>query len=494
MPIYRYKTDYPNQVHQLLISLSRHIYVSKTGEIHFQKKPFDYNLRNVNGSSKIHIVHYILKDHYSGVFYAEICTHLDLIKAEEFLYRAWSKKENFPFCGMPHVLSVPKNVLEFAPGLTGLIDALKIKRFEPTSGYQAGIREIRTWEDEINFAIVFTPSLKSFDELKNKTLELCIHLNNKGREKSSKISNWYENTEKVYLPPDLEFFKKYYSEKAPKQEEKVYEKLKFEIENFDGEMEGRFIWGQSRNEIFDRFYDADEAIDHGYERKGKSELERIIKEDPQFIDAYNSLGFLEIWYERYDKALKLFQQAYEIGIKLIPKEFLGLIIWGIIDNRPFLRAMQGLGVSHFKAGNLKKANDIFAKMLQYNPNDNQGIRALSIQSNLALEEYSKVLSICNEYPDDTMADTLYGQVLALYKIGKINEAEEKLKRAIEYLPLVAKELIKKEHTPAYSKIPGSITMGGADEAYEYWERVGKYWANDEDTLNFVKSILSKTGK
>ena len=264
--------------------------------------------------------------------------------------------------------------------------------------------------------------------------------------------------------------------------------MSFEIDT-KHTIEGSFIWGNERDGLFDRFYDAEEALDQGFEKRGKSELKRIIEEDPEFIDAYNSLGFLEIRRRQYDKAVKLLKQAYEVGKKLIPESFTGRIIWGVLDNRPFLRAMHGLGVCYLETGEVRKAKDIFSTMLHYNPNDNQGIRALAIQCNLALDLYSDVLSICAGYPDDTMADTLYGRILAFYRIGKMQEAQKSFEEAITYLPLVAKELIKKQHTPVYSNMPGTITHSGADEAYEYWQRVGKYWSKAEDTLDFIKNGL-----
>jgi len=38
-------------------------------------------------------------------------------------------------------------------------------------------------------------------------------------------------------------------------------------------------------------------------------------------------------------------------------------------------------------------------------------------------------------------------------------------------------------------MPGGITCGGADEAYDYWERVGKYWEKSVGALDFVKERL-----
>jgi len=495
MPIMRYKTDYPNQVHQLLVSVSRHFYILKSGDVSYQKKPFEFDLKTVRKSEKVHVIHYLLKDHYSGVFYAEICTHLDLIPVEEFLFRAWSKQDNIVFCGIPMMIIVPKSVQEFAPGLRSFLNTIQIEQIDPTSGYQAGVREISIWEDEIRTALAFSPRLKSFTALKHSTSELITRLIQRGGDKNSRISKWNDKIKQVNLPTELMFFKEHYATATPVKERRApLGNLEFVVDDLYEDVEGRFEWGKKRDRIFQRFFDAEELLDDGYEVRGKSVLKKIIIEDPQFIDAYNSLGFLEINAGKYSNALKIFKQAFAIGSRHIPDNFVGKIIWGMLDNRPFLRAMHGLGICYLKTDDLAKANAIFEKMLKYNPNDNQGIRALAIQSNIALKQYSTVLSICSKYPDDAMADTLYGRVLALYKTAKVQEAAKALEEAIKYLPLVARELVKRQHIPMNGEMPGSMTWGGADEAYEYWHRVGKYWEECAETLDFVRRGLLPSGK
>lgn len=493
MPILRYKTDYPNQVHQLLISVSRHLYVLKGGDVSYQKKSFEFDLRNVGKSSKTHVIHYIIRDHYSGVFYAEVCTQLDLIPVDEFLFRAWSHKENCLFCGMPTLLVVPKSVREFAPGIIPLLNALKIEHMEPTSGYQAGVREISIWEKEIILSPYFDSSLKSFSSLRTSTHEVIDRMLRPRAGKVSRASKWNEKIDKISLPPDIKFFQEAYSTPAPVKERKTISELEFLVDDTYGELEGRFEWGEGRDGISDKFYRAEEMFDDGFTVQGKSALKKIIAEDPQFIDAYNSLGYLEMDAGKYDKALAVFLHAFEIGNKLIPQDFSGKIMWGFHDNRPFLSSMHGLGVCYIKTGDMAKANDVFAKMLNYNPNDNQGIRALVIECNLAFKNYPEVLAICDRYPDDAMADTLYGRVLALHRTGKMQEASTALADAIKYLPLVAKELAKTQHSPVYGDMPGRITWGRPDEAYEYWERVGKYWIENPEVVDFIRRGLAQSG-
>lgn len=269
-----------------------------------------------------------------------------------------------------------------------------------------------------------------------------------------------------------------------------YDKLKFKVDKYDGEQYGSFIWGKGRDKVFDQFYNAIEISDPD---KYLSELDTIIKEDPEFIDAYNSIGWFEIDIKNYGSAFAVFSEAYEIGRKLIPSDFKGKILWAELDNRPFLRTMHGLGLTYLFLQEWERASDIFVKLLNYNPNDNQGVRAMAIHSYLAQGKFKKVLSICKNFPEDVLPDTLYGVVLANYRLDKIQQAEKALKDAIKFSPKVARELTKKSHKKPKSVLPDSLSIGGDDEAYDYWERLGLFWT-DPKLINFIEDGLKKWGK
>ncbi len=48
----------------------------------------------------------------------------------------------------------------------------------------------------------------------------------------------------------------------------------------------------------------------------------------------------------------------------------------MIDNRPFLRCLHGLGIIFYRQRNVVDAMSIFQKMVWLNPRDNQGARFL----------------------------------------------------------------------------------------------------------------------
>ena len=63
-----------------------------------------------------------------------------------------------------------------------------------------------------------------------------------------------------------------------------------------------------------------------------------------------------------------------------------------------------------------------------------------------------------------------------------------MKRAIKSLPLVAEELLKDRQKAVRSEIPGCITVGGADQAYEYWKSFGGFWKQTPGALDLLRQV------
>jgi tetratricopeptide (TPR) repeat protein len=165
------------------------------------------------------------------------------------------------------------------------------------------------------------------------------------------------------------------------------------------------------------------------------------------------------------------------------------LIWGFGDNRPFLRAYLNLGLEHRRRGLIGEALSVFQNLLYLNPNDNQGVRLLVVQCFFRLRRPTDVIRLCEQVGDYANPDLLYGRVLALHQLGRRKEATESLREAIRYLPLVADELTKKTHHAPRGSRPGSVTLGGADQAFSYWREAGEFWARTPGALALVRKAL-----
>lgn len=246
-----------------------------------------------------------------------------------------------------------------------------------------------------------------------------------------------------------------------------------------------------------KFYDASELMDVGEYKKAETLLRSIIKAYPNHIDAIHHLALIMKRGRGYAEGFELTKKAVELGRSAFPKSFVigkDLLPWSILENRPFLRACHGLGLFYMEDGKFDKAFSIFNEILAMNPNDNQGIRALAIQCSFALKMPEGVLKICDKYSDDSMPDTLYGRALALFQVGKKEEAKAALKDAVKLRPKVAIELVKTKHTKPKNMMEKYVTSGGEDEAYEYWEMCGEYWGKTPGAIEFVREHIKHVEK
>jgi hypothetical protein len=78
-------------------------------------------------------------------------------------------------------------------------------------------------------------------------------------------------------------------------------------------------------------------------------------------------------------------------------------------------------------------------------------------------------------------------------MGKQKQASNALNKILKKSPKVAKELLKKSHKKPQSEMPaGYISVGGWDEAYNYWLRYERFW--DENALDWLRKAIRKSSK
>jgi len=123
----------------------------------------------------------------------------------------------------------------------------------------------------------------------------------------------------------------------------------------------------------DPIIEASELHAAGDRGKARALLMAMLAEDLRCLDAHAHLGNFEFDH-RPEQAVRHYEMGMKIGVLSLGKEFDGVLPWGLIDNRPFLRCMSGLGLCWWRLGHTREAAAIFRKMLWLNPSDNQGAR------------------------------------------------------------------------------------------------------------------------
>lgn len=242
----------------------------------------------------------------------------------------------------------------------------------------------------------------------------------------------------------------------------------------------KFIFPQEMDNVFDEYW---EAIDYlGYDEKEcQKRLRKIINQFPEcHLDAYNHIS---ISYRNRRKITESYHYAltsYLIGKNAFPKDFdekNDKIIWSDMDNRPFLRACQTLGLEYQYRKDFTRAIELYKENLSYNENDNQGIRYLLLDCYLELKDYAEFKNLLDKYDDDYSVEFLYGRVIYDVLKNKGKEAMNLLTEAVNCNKHVLTELAKDRHIePGPHRIPGEpnlyagIPVGSIQQAYQYWSR------------------------
>jgi tetratricopeptide (TPR) repeat protein len=128
-----------------------------------------------------------------------------------------------------------------------------------------------------------------------------------------------------------------------------------------------------------KYYDTLDRIDAEEMRYQKivKLMNRLIDEDPDFLDPY--LEIYEIYqYENKDKkARQVLEKAYKRAINLITDkkgDWPSVLLWGFLENRHIIRTILNKALLEWDDRNDAKALELLRKLLKTNPNDNIGAR------------------------------------------------------------------------------------------------------------------------
>jgi len=104
-------------------------------------------------------------------------------------------------------------------------------------------------------------------------------------------------------------------------------------------------------------------------------LTAMLEADLRCLDAHSHLGNMT-----FHGSPKRAVPHYEVGVRIgelsLGDDFAGVLSWGLIDNRPFLRCMHGYGLCLWRLKRWQDAERVFTRTLWLNPSDNQGVRFL----------------------------------------------------------------------------------------------------------------------
>lgn len=164
--------------------------------------------------------------------------------------------------------------------------------------------------------------------------------------------------------------------------------------------------------------------------------------------------------------------------------------WGFLENRPALRLVVGLMYRLRDRGRLDDAQALAEWVLfTLNPNDNHGLREELAHLYVKHGDAEATLAVCDRYPDDVMAATLFDRALALHMLGRVDEATAALRLAAERCPHVLPTLFAAN--PKRPRIdPRWVSVGGRDEAWLYREAMLPAWGAS-GALEWARGVVRK---
>lgn len=123
----------------------------------------------------------------------------------------------------------------------------------------------------------------------------------------------------------------------------------------------------------DPILEAVELKDDGDPVGANQLLNGLLIADLRCLDAHAHLGNLA-----FDLSPEIALRHYDIGRQIgelsLGADFKGVLYWGMLDNRPYLRCLHGYGLCLWRLNRFDGAAAVFSRMLWLNPSDNQGAR------------------------------------------------------------------------------------------------------------------------
>lgn len=255
-----------------------------------------------------------------------------------------------------------------------------------------------------------------------------------------------------------------------------------------------FVYPEEYYDTLDELEDAIDAMRDWEFAEAEKGFTSLIKRYPYHLDAYHHMALSKYRQGKILQGLPYWESALDFGRSAFSMEFqLGRdrLSWGWIDNRPFLRSLDGMAAAKKDTLSYGSALWLYRECLLLNPDDNLGARYNIGEILLKVGKDREFVDFSSKWGDAGFAEFLYGKVLALFRLGENVKARNALKEAVSYLPLVADELAKKRHVRPRDWDGHSYSLGGEDQAYAYWEDYGALWKKTEGVLDWMRQELKR---
>lgn len=204
-------------------------------------------------------------------------------------------------------------------------------------------------------------------------------------------------------------------------------------------------------------------------------------------DAYVLLA--EETAEDAEEAKDLYEAGVRAGERALGEEIFteeAGNFWGILETRPYMRALEGLASSLWVLGEREQALAHYRRLLELNPGDNQGVR-YELAGCLLEERLDEELGeLLGQYEEEASAYWLYTRALWKFRMeGATERATTELKEATATNPYVPLYLLGKKNFLAQG-LPELIGLGDESEAVSYFARALPEWLKTPGAVEWLR--------
>lgn len=190
----------------------------------------------------------------------------------------------------------------------------------------------------------------------------------------------------------------------------------------------------------------------------------------------------------------LVERAWCIVLGALPDTDPRRLPWIEEHNRPILRLMFRRYLFQVEAGEDRAAVETLETLLRLNPADNHGVRGELMNHYLRAGEDGDALELARKFPDDTLVDLAYGEVLALYRLGEQERARAALRLAAERLPRIphylTRKRVKRPPLTSLAELSGLDPRIGEGQAWHYRQAMRDVWEAEPGLLSWLKRVIA----
>lgn len=215
--------------------------------------------------------------------------------------------------------------------------------------------------------------------------------------------------------------------------------------------------------------------------------QQALEVSAECADAYVILA--EETAEYAEEARELYEAGVRAGERALGEEFFAEEaghFWGILETRPYMRSLEGLADALWALGEREQAIGHYRRMLELNPQDNQGVRYRLFECLLHEGLDEELGELLGEYEDEASAYWLYTRALFRFRTeGATRRATTELEEATDTNPYVPLYLLGRKNFLAQG-LPELIGLGDESEAVSYFATALTEWLKTPGAVEWVR--------